>query len=48
MVKQKNFFKRNKLEQELELKSMILSDALAVMSKESGMTIIADDKALKI
>lgn len=40
--------KEIKLEQELELKNMILSDALAVISKESGMTIIADDKAKDI
>lgn len=40
--------KKIKLEQELELKNIILSDALAVISKESGMTVIADDKAKDI
>lgn len=40
--------KEIKLEQELELKNVVLSDALAVISKESKMTVIADDKAKDI
>lgn len=45
---EKIHLKEKKLEQELELKNIALSDALAVISKESKMTIIADDKAKDI
>ena len=43
-----NTLKEIKLEQELELKNIVLSDALAVISKESGITVIADEKAKDI
>lgn len=45
---EKKSLREIKLEQELELKNIVLSDALAVISKESRMSIIADDKAKDI
>lgn len=45
---EKKSLREIKLEQELELKNIVLSDALAVISKESRISIIADDKAKDI
>lgn len=45
---EKKSLREIRLEQELELKNIVLSDALAVISKESRISIIADDKAKDI
>ncbi|MCF2639482.1 type II secretion system protein GspD [Fusobacterium varium] len=37
-----------KIEQDLELKDMILSDVVAILSKESGKSIVVDDKSKDI
>lgn len=37
-----------KIEQDLELKDMILADVVAILSKESGKSIIVDDKSKDI
>lgn len=37
-----------KIEQDLELKDMVLSDIVAILSKESGKSIVVDDKSKDI
>ena len=44
----KNSLNLIKIEQDLELKDMILSDVVAILSKESGKSIVVDDKSKDI
>lgn len=45
---EKNSLNLIKIEQDLELKDMILSDVVAILSKESGKSIVVDDKSKDI